>query len=102
MNHPDRVATTGRTCFGAWRNTSSGSAPQAAMAWATGRPLRSARRSPIAISCFSVNIQADGDLMYAPGVLWTAARHNIPLLTVILADIHAYLQSIPRPPDAKN
>jgi acetolactate synthase-1/2/3 large subunit len=33
---------------------------------------------------FSVNIQADGDLMYAPGVLWTAARHNIPLLTVML------------------
>jgi acetolactate synthase-1/2/3 large subunit len=32
---------------------------------------------------FSVNIQADGDLMYAPGVLWTAARHNIPLLTVM-------------------
>jgi thiamine pyrophosphate-dependent acetolactate synthase large subunit-like protein len=33
---------------------------------------------------FSVNIQADGDLMYAPGVLWTAARHNIALLTVML------------------
>ncbi len=32
---------------------------------------------------FSVNIQADGDLMYAPGVLWTAARHKIPLLTVM-------------------
>jgi thiamine pyrophosphate-dependent acetolactate synthase large subunit-like protein len=32
---------------------------------------------------FSVNIQADGDLMYAPGVLWTAARHNIPVLTVM-------------------
>jgi acetolactate synthase I/II/III large subunit len=32
---------------------------------------------------FSVNIQADGDLMYAPGVLWTTARHNIPLLTVM-------------------
>jgi acetolactate synthase-1/2/3 large subunit len=32
---------------------------------------------------FSVNIQADGDLMYAPGVLWSAARHNIPLLTVM-------------------
>src|SRR5262249_52905110 len=29
---------------------------------------------------FSVNIQADGDLMYAPGVLWTAARHKIPQL----------------------
>ena len=33
---------------------------------------------------FSVNFQADGDLMYAPGVLWTAARHNIPQLAVML------------------
>ena len=32
---------------------------------------------------FSVNIQSDGDLMFAPGVLWTAARHNIPLLAVM-------------------
>jgi thiamine pyrophosphate-dependent acetolactate synthase large subunit-like protein len=32
---------------------------------------------------FSVSIQADGDLMYAPGVLWTAARHAIPLLAVM-------------------
>jgi thiamine pyrophosphate-dependent acetolactate synthase large subunit-like protein len=32
---------------------------------------------------FSVNIQGDGDLMYAPGVLWTAAKHKIPLLTVM-------------------
>jgi len=32
---------------------------------------------------FSVSIQADGDLMYAPGVLWTAAHHNIPLLSVM-------------------
>jgi acetolactate synthase-1/2/3 large subunit len=32
---------------------------------------------------FSVNIQADGDLMYAPGVLWTAARHKIPILSVM-------------------
>jgi acetolactate synthase-1/2/3 large subunit len=32
---------------------------------------------------FSVNIQSDGDLMYAPGVLWTAARHKIPILTVM-------------------
>jgi thiamine pyrophosphate-dependent acetolactate synthase large subunit-like protein len=31
----------------------------------------------------SVNIQGDGDMMYAPGVLWTAAHHQIPLLTVI-------------------
>src|SRR6516162_2002444 len=32
---------------------------------------------------FSVSIQSDGDLMYAPGVLWTAARHNIPQLAVM-------------------
>jgi acetolactate synthase-1/2/3 large subunit len=32
---------------------------------------------------FSVNIQSDGDLMYAPGVLWTAARHKIPILSVM-------------------
>jgi len=32
---------------------------------------------------FSVNIQPDGDMMYVPGVLWTAARHKIPMLTVM-------------------
>src|ERR1700719_1385213 len=32
---------------------------------------------------FSVNIQNDGDLMYAPGALWTAAHHRIPLLSVM-------------------
>jgi thiamine pyrophosphate-dependent acetolactate synthase large subunit-like protein len=31
----------------------------------------------------TLNIQTDGDLMYAPGVLWTAAHHRIPLLTVM-------------------
>ena len=31
----------------------------------------------------TVNIQCDGDLNYAPGVLWTAAHHKIPLLTVM-------------------
>jgi acetolactate synthase-1/2/3 large subunit len=31
----------------------------------------------------SVNIQNDGDLMYGPGVLWTAAHHRIPLLTIM-------------------
>jgi acetolactate synthase I/II/III large subunit len=29
-----------------------------------------------------VNVQKDGDLMYAPGALWTAVHHKIPLLTV--------------------
>jgi acetolactate synthase I/II/III large subunit len=32
---------------------------------------------------FSVSIQGDGDCMYAPGAFWTAAHHNIPLLTVM-------------------
>jgi thiamine pyrophosphate-dependent acetolactate synthase large subunit-like protein len=31
----------------------------------------------------SLNIQDDGDLMYANGVLWTAAHHQIPLLSVM-------------------
>jgi thiamine pyrophosphate-dependent acetolactate synthase large subunit-like protein len=32
---------------------------------------------------FSVNFQPDGDLMFSPGVLWTAMHHRIPLLTVM-------------------
>ena len=31
----------------------------------------------------TINIQNDGDLNYAPGVLWTAVHHNIPMLTVM-------------------
>ena len=31
----------------------------------------------------SINIQNDGDLMYAPGVMWTAAHHRIPLLSIM-------------------
>lgn len=31
----------------------------------------------------SVCVQTDGDLMYAPGVLWTAAHHRIPILSVM-------------------
>ena len=32
---------------------------------------------------FSVAIQNDGDLLFAPGVLWTSAHHQIPLLSVM-------------------
>lgn len=31
----------------------------------------------------SVNIQQDGDFMMSPGILWTAAHHKIPLLTLM-------------------
>jgi thiamine pyrophosphate-dependent acetolactate synthase large subunit-like protein len=41
----------------------------------------------------SVNIQGDGDLLYAPAVLWTAAHHQIPLLTV-MHNNRAYHQEV--------
>ena len=41
----------------------------------------------------SVNIQCDGDLMYASGVLWTAAHHGIPLLSV-MHNNRAYHQEV--------
>jgi acetolactate synthase I/II/III large subunit len=41
----------------------------------------------------SVNIQNDGDLMYAPGALWTAAHHRIPLLSV-MHNNRAYHQEV--------
>jgi acetolactate synthase-1/2/3 large subunit len=43
-----------------------------------GAALAARSRGQIAI-----NIQCDGDLNYAPGVLWTAAHHQLPLLTVM-------------------
>jgi thiamine pyrophosphate-dependent acetolactate synthase large subunit-like protein len=41
----------------------------------------------------SINIQTDGDLNYAPGVLWTACHHKIPLLTV-MHNNRAYHQEV--------
>ena len=41
----------------------------------------------------SINIQTDGDLNYAPGVLWTACHHKIPLLT-IMHNNRAYHQEV--------
>jgi thiamine pyrophosphate-dependent acetolactate synthase large subunit-like protein len=31
----------------------------------------------------TVNLQADGDFLFTPGALWTAAHHRIPLLAVM-------------------
>lgn len=31
----------------------------------------------------SINFQPDGDFLYVPGALWTAAHHHIPLLTIM-------------------
>jgi thiamine pyrophosphate-dependent acetolactate synthase large subunit-like protein len=41
----------------------------------------------------SINFQCDGDLNYAPGVLWTATHHRIPLLT-IMHNNRAYHQEL--------
>ena len=41
----------------------------------------------------SVAIQTDGDLMYGPGALWTAAHHRIPLLSV-MHNNRAYHQEV--------
>jgi len=43
---------------------------------------------------FSVSLQTDGDLMYAPGVLWTAAHHRIPLLSVMLNNRGYYMEAM--------
>lgn len=40
-----------------------------------------------------VSIQSDGDLMYAPGILWTAAHHRIPLMCV-MHNNRAYHQEV--------
>src|SRR5262245_51493032 len=67
--------TTSRTAISAARERP---------AWATARR----RRSAPALAAKSrgrlvVNIQTDGDPNYAPGVLWTAVHHRLPLLTVM-------------------
>jgi thiamine pyrophosphate-dependent acetolactate synthase large subunit-like protein len=41
----------------------------------------------------TVNTQSDGDLMYAPGILWTAAHHRIPMLN-IMHNNRAYHQEL--------
>jgi len=41
----------------------------------------------------SVSIQNDGDLMYGPGALWTAAHHKIPLL-IIMNNNRAYHEEV--------
>ena len=41
----------------------------------------------------TVSIQPDGDLMYSPGVLWTAAHHRVPILFV-MHNNRAYHQEI--------
>ena len=52
----------------------------------------------------SVAVQTDGDMMYAPGVLWTAAHHRIPLLSVMNNNraYHMELMHVQRMCNARN
>jgi len=40
-----------------------------------------------------VHLQNDGDLMYGPGILWTAAHHKIPML-MVMHNNRAYHQEV--------
>jgi thiamine pyrophosphate-dependent acetolactate synthase large subunit-like protein len=40
-----------------------------------------------------VSIQNDGDLLYTPGSLWTAAHHDIPMLMVMFNN-RSYYQDV--------
>jgi len=40
-----------------------------------------------------VSIQNDGDLLYTPGSLWTAAHHDIPMLMVMFNN-RSYFQDV--------
>jgi acetolactate synthase-1/2/3 large subunit len=59
-----------------------GGHPAAALGYglgaSTGAALAARDRDRIVI-----NIQTDGDLNYTPGSLWTAAHHDLPMLTVM-------------------
>jgi acetolactate synthase-1/2/3 large subunit len=77
----------------------SGRPPGAGQLWNFDKPYQSlsggqgaSSAAPCAVGAalankkygrLSINIQNDGDLMYAPGVIWTAAHHRIPLLTIM-------------------
>ena len=55
---------------------------------ATGAALANRKHGRV-----TVNIQCDGDMMFAPGILWTAAHHKIPVLHV-MHNNRAYHQEV--------
>ena len=87
-------SATGRCACGTSPSTTSSSAARAAKASATWlRPPLGAAIANKKHGRLSVSIQSDGDLMMGNGVLWTAAHHRIPLLT-LMHNNRAYHQEI--------
>ena len=72
------------TAVGSRKYPSLPTATRAPTASATGCRPRSVPQSLRAIKGrYAVNFQGDGDCLVAPGSLWTAAHHKIPLLTIM-------------------
>ena len=78
-SEPRRLSASGRSGCGI--STSITSTSAAAGGYGIGYNAPAATGAALANRKYgrlTVNIQSDGDLMYAPGILWTAAHHKIP------------------------
>ena len=76
--------TTGRNNCGPRLNTINTSVMPVPMDWDTSRaPAVGAALAHRKHGRLAVAIGGDGDLMFTPGALWTAAHHRIPLLYVV-------------------
>ncbi len=99
------ASAPGRAGCGRWRSITSTSADPAASASATACRPRSAPRSPIAPRGASRSTcRPTATCMYAPGVLWTAAHHRIPLLNVMHNNrgYHQEVMHVQRMADRRN
>ena len=84
----------GRSACGISRSITSTSACRAASGIGYGAPASvGAALANRKYGRLSVAIQNDGDLMYAPGVLWTAAHHRIPIL-IVMNNNRAYHEEV--------
>ena len=71
---------------GCGTSTSTTTSAATAARTASAKAYRSAIGAAIAArdqGRYSVNFNGDGDFMVAPGSLWTASHHKVPLLTVV-------------------
>ncbi len=80
---PERSVVGPAVC-GPGINPACSSAATAAAVWDMVRRRPSARRCPIAARArFASIMQRDGEMLYTPSAMWTAANTGVPLLTVM-------------------